>query len=189
MHNNCFDLIKEGNQDKGIRPTWGRISEQSLNATWVKSSRWSSRFTVAMCPPGGEAPRSLDRNHPPRFSSYHELNQTREDGGYWPFPVRSCQTATAGSATAMAGFGNGSDGMGDPVSSECPPTGESSLRAGRRVYGRLLCRGSGGGGSAAPAGSWHQPRQHRRTDSASSGWKVDSQSEPFATVCFVLISC
>lgn len=131
--------------------------------------------SIPLCPPGGTARGRLNPNHPPRVSSYHELNQTREDGGHWPFPVRSCQTATAGSTAAMAWFGDGSDGIGGPGNLECfrYTAGESPLRPRSRVYGRLLRRRPGGGGSAAPAGSWHQPRQHRRADSASSGRKVN----------------
>ncbi len=94
-----------------------------------------------------------------------------EDGGHWPFPVRSGKATAAGSAAAVAGLGDGSDrdGSEEPVLRSRKPTGQSALRSGRCVYGRLLRRGPGGGGGAPATGSRYQPRQYRRADGAASG--------------------
>lgn len=157
------------------------MSQHHLNAARLPQ-KFALKFTVSfpVCPPGGTARGRLGsiqtlHSASPRTMSWICPGQTREDGGHWPFPVRSCQTATAGSAAAMAGLGDGSDGVGGPGNFERfrDAASESPLRPRSRVYGRLLRRRPGGGGSAAPAGSWHKPRQHRRTDSASSGGKVN----------------
>lgn len=124
--------------------------------------------------PGGGSIQTIHSAFP-RTMSWICPGQTREDGGYWPFPVRSCQTTSAGSAAAMAGLRDGSHGIGDPGILERfrDAAGESPVRPRSGVYGRLLRRRPGGGGSAAPAGSRHQPRQHRRSDSASPGTKFN----------------
>lgn len=127
-----------------------------------------------MSPPGGATGGgSVQTLHSasPRTMSWICPGQTREDGGHWPFPVRSCQTASAGSAAAMAGLGYGSDGVGGPGNLERfrDAAGESTVRPRSGVHGRLLRRRPGGGDGSAAAGSWHQPRQRRRSDSASPG--------------------
>lgn len=124
--------------------------------------------------PGGGSIQTI-HSAAARTMSWICPGQTREDGGHWPFPVRSCKTASAGSAAAMAGLGDGSDGIGGPgnVGRFRDAADQSPVRPRSCVYGRLLRRRPGGGGSAAPAGSWHQPRQHRRTDSASPGRKLN----------------
>jgi len=164
------DIVPPTEQEFPTRP-W----RQHETATQSEVRYEVHGFISRVSPPGGTARGRLDTNQAsPRTMSWICPGQTREDGGHWPFPVWSCQTATAGSAAAMAGLGYGSDGIADSGNFERfrDGAGEGPVRPRSGVYGRLLRRRPGGGGSATPAGSRNQPRQHRRADSASSGRNV-----------------
>lgn len=108
--------------------------------------------------PGKISIQTLHCESPPRTMSSLCPGQTREDGRHWPFPVRSCQTATAGPAAAMARLRNGLYESGGPGKPERSRATESPVRTRSRVYGCLLRRRSGGGGSSSQTGSWHKPR-------------------------------
>lgn len=170
-------------------PSLWNITFRGVLARTIMPLKFASKFAVSFpvclhqgAQPGGGSIQTIHSAFP-RTMSWICPGQTREDGGYWPFPVRSCQTASAGSAAAMAGLGDGSDGIGGPgiIERFRDAAGESPVRPRSRVYGRLLRRRPGGGGSAAPAGSWHQPRQHRRSDSASPGTKFGASPQLLKT--------